>query len=74
MAAGDAATFGALEGYMLPVSKKEEMWKRRWARAMGIMEERGVVLRTWRVGADVSAESLRLVEAAVGKRTHGKAR
>jgi len=64
MAAMDAATFGAADGIGLPVSKKEELWKRRWARAKGIMDERGVVLRTWRVGGDVSGESLKLVEEA----------
>ncbi|KAI5270018.1 hypothetical protein E4T47_06521 [Aureobasidium subglaciale] len=35
------------------LSKKEELWKRRWAKAKSIMEREGVVLRTWRVGADV---------------------
>lgn len=63
MAAMDAATFGGAADVLgLPVSKKEEMWKRRWARAKGIMDDKGVVLRTWRVGGDVSAETLRLVE------------
>ena len=62
MAAMDSATLGAADGLGLPISKKEELWKRRWARAKGIMEDKGVVLRTWRVGGDVSAESLRLVD------------
>jgi hypothetical protein len=35
------------------LSKKEELWKRRWAKAKAIMEKEGVVLRTWRVGSDV---------------------
>ncbi|KAH0038911.1 hypothetical protein KCU80_g5598, partial [Aureobasidium melanogenum] len=35
------------------LSKKEELWKRRWAKAKSIMEREGVVLRTWRVGNDV---------------------
>jgi phosphatidate phosphatase APP1 len=48
----------------MPISKKEELWKRRWARAKGIMEEKGVMLRTWRVGKDVEAESIRLIEQA----------
>ncbi|KAL6719501.1 hypothetical protein ACLMJK_003741 [Lecanora helva] len=46
------------------LSKKEEMWARRWARAKGIFEERGVVLKTWRVGADVADEAVRLVDKA----------
>jgi hypothetical protein len=35
------------------LSKKEELWKRRWAKAKSIMEREGVILRTWRVGSDV---------------------
>jgi phosphatidate phosphatase APP1 len=46
-------------------NKKEEMWKRRWARAEEIMRQRGVVLRTWRVGSDVMSECERLVEKAM---------
>ena len=30
------------------------MWKRRWAKAKAIMDREGVMLRTWRVGTDVS--------------------
>ena len=45
-------------------NKKEEMWKRRWARAEEIMRQRGVVLRKWRVGNDVMAECVKLVEKA----------
>lgn len=47
------------------VNKKEEMWKRRWARAKTIMEKEGVVLRTWRVGADCMDECTGLVEVAL---------
>lgn len=39
---------------VLPVlSKKEELWKRRWSKAKSVMDKEGVVLRTWRVGSDV---------------------
>jgi len=72
MAAMDAATFGAADAMGLPVSKKEELWKRRWARAKGIMDERGVVLRTWRVGGDVSAETFRLVDEAERGKVKGR--
>lgn len=44
------------------LSKKEEMWMRRWARAKEIFDEKGVVLRAWRVGEDVADEAVRLVE------------
>jgi phosphatidate phosphatase APP1 len=43
------------------VNKREELWKQRWARAEHILKEKGVVLRSWRVGEDVAAESLKLV-------------
>lgn len=45
------------------ISKKEETWLRRWARAQEIFEEKGVPLHSWRVGSDVQAEAVRLVQA-----------
>lgn len=53
------------------LSKKEEMWQRRWARAKEIFDEKGVVLKSWRVGEDVADEAIRLIEKAnkqMGKR------
>ncbi len=47
-----------------PYNKKEEMWKRRWARSEEIMRSKGVLLRKWRVGGDVMGECVRLVEKA----------
>lgn len=47
------------------VNKKEEMWKRRWARAKQIMEKEGVLLRSWRVGADCMDECCGIVEGAL---------
>lgn len=46
------------------LSRKEELWMRRWARAKEIFEEKGVVLRAWRVGEDVADVAVRLVEGA----------
>ena len=46
-----------------PYNKKEEMWRRRWARANDIMRREGVVLRSWRVGTDVMDECVKIVEA-----------
>ena len=46
------------------LSKKEELWMRRWARAKEVFDEKGVVLRAWRVGEDVADEAVRLVEKA----------
>ncbi|EXJ94073.1 hypothetical protein A1O1_02466 [Capronia coronata CBS 617.96] len=42
--------------------KKLEIWKRRWARSEEIMRQRGVVLRSWRVGTDVMDECVRVVK------------
>ena len=49
------------------LSRKEELWMRRWARAKEIFDEKGVVLRAWRVGEDVADEAVRLVEGAAGR-------
>ena len=46
------------------LNKKEEMWARRWAKAKETFDEKGVVLRSWRVGQDVADEVVRLVEKA----------
>lgn len=46
------------------LSRKEELWMRRWARAKEVFEDNGVVLRAWRVGEDVAHEAVRLVERA----------
>lgn len=51
------------EGPLL--TKKEELWIRRWARAKEILDDKGVVLRSWRVGSDVAHEAVNLVEAAL---------
>ncbi|KIW18659.1 hypothetical protein PV08_02948 [Exophiala spinifera] len=47
--------------------KKLEIWKRRWARAEEIMHQRGVFLRTWRVGGDVMDDCVRLVKKELEK-------
>ncbi|ORY06221.1 hypothetical protein BCR34DRAFT_571425 [Clohesyomyces aquaticus] len=54
--------------------KREALWRQRWARAEQVMAEKGVVLRAWRVGGDVSAEAERLVkkEEEKVKREGGK--
>ena len=46
------------------ISKKEEMWKQRLARAKKIFAEKGVVLQTWRRGEDVMDDAVGLVERA----------
>ncbi|CAD0084557.1 unnamed protein product [Aureobasidium vineae] len=54
------------------LSKKEELWKRRWSKAKHIMEREGVVLRTWRVGSDVEricVEAVRQELAEMEKKT-----
>jgi len=44
------------------LSKKKEMWARRWTRAKEIFAEKGIVLKSWRVGEDVADEAMRLIE------------
>ena len=55
------------EGGSQEFSKKEELWRRRWARAKQVLGDKGVVLRSWRVGSDVEKISVGLVERATGK-------
>ena len=47
-----------------PVSKKEEMWRRRWAKAKEVFDDKGVLLRSWRQGGDVMDEAVNLIERA----------
>ncbi|OJD27057.1 hypothetical protein ACJ73_01563 [Blastomyces percursus] len=43
-------------------NKREEMWRRRWARAKDILDRQGVLLMSWRVGGDVRDVCVELVE------------
>ena len=49
------------------VSKREGLWRQRWMTAEYIFKDRGVVLRTWRVGKDVEDECCALVEKAMAE-------
>ncbi|CAK4030598.1 actin patch 1 [Lecanosticta acicola] len=49
------------------VSKKEFMWKQRWARAQNLLERNGVTLRSWRVGSDVADVCVKLIEQELRK-------
>ncbi|KAK4547857.1 hypothetical protein LTR36_010576 [Oleoguttula mirabilis] len=44
------------------MTTKERLWRQRWARAQGLLEPRGVTLRSWRVGADVAHVAVKLAE------------
>ena len=44
-----------------PVNKREELWKRRFARAKESLQGKGVVLKTWRVGSDMEREAVQLI-------------
>ncbi|MCJ1375677.1 hypothetical protein MMC20_006914 [Loxospora ochrophaea] len=46
------------------MSKKEDLWRRRWARAREVLEDEGVMLRSWRIGEDVMDDAVRLVKRA----------
>lgn len=50
-------------------TKREELWRKRLARAEQVLGEKGVVLRTWRVGTDVMDEALKLLETTLERQT-----
>ncbi|CAG8975919.1 hypothetical protein HYALB_00007047 [Hymenoscyphus albidus] len=45
-----------------PPNKKLDLWRQRWRRAKDILDDKGVVLRSWRRGDDVCLEAVQLVE------------
>lgn len=45
-------------------SKREEAWRRRWARAQEILNSRGVALHSWKTGFDAEDLCARLVRQA----------
>lgn len=47
------------------LSKREELWLRRWERALGIMGRQGVPLHSWRSGSDVEGICKMVVEEAL---------
>jgi phosphatidate phosphatase APP1 len=55
------------------VNKREELWKQRWARAEHVLKEKGVLLRSWRVGEDVKDEAVKLVKKALEDEGNGRA-
>lgn len=62
------SSYSASESGMPPAplpNKREELWRRRWERANGILEDRGVVLGSWRVGSDAQSVCLWLVDEAL---------
>lgn len=61
---------GAVAGS--PYSKKEEVWRRRWARAEELMRREGVVLKTWRVGGDVMDVCVGICEKALRGQKEGE--
>ncbi|KAH9865063.1 hypothetical protein IAQ61_009009 [Plenodomus lingam] len=48
-------------------TKREQLWRQRWARAEQVLGERGVLLRSWRVGTDLIGESERIIREAEKK-------
>jgi phosphatidate phosphatase APP1 len=53
-------------------TKREQLWRQRWAKAEEIMRERGVVLRSWRVGTDIMGEAEKIIKEAERKSSGGK--
>lgn len=46
-------------------NRREELWRRRWERASEILEQKGVVLGSWRVGSDVQDVCIWLTKKAL---------
>lgn len=44
------------------VNKREQLWWQRWARAEQVLGDKGVVLKSWRIGTDVEAEAEKLIK------------
>ena len=57
-----------------PPNKREQLWRSRWAKSQRILEEKGVVLRAWRVGTDVVDVALRLIQGAEELEAESKAK
>ncbi|RAR04408.1 actin patch protein [Stemphylium lycopersici] len=56
-------------------TKKEVLWRQRWAHAEQVLGEQGVVLRGWRAGGDIMGEAERIIREAEKKyaKDEGKA-
>ncbi|KAJ4368917.1 hypothetical protein N0V83_005999 [Neocucurbitaria cava] len=52
-------------------TKREQLWRQRWARAEQVLGEQGVVLRSWRVGSDAMGEAERIIKDAERKGKDG---
>ncbi|KAE8853672.1 hypothetical protein HRS9122_00664 [Pyrenophora teres f. teres] len=48
-------------------TKKEQLWRQRWAHAERVLLEQGVVLRSWRVGEDIMDEAEHIIKEAEKK-------
>ncbi|KAF7449246.1 DUF2183 multi-domain protein [Pyrenophora tritici-repentis] len=48
-------------------TKKEQLWRQRWAHAERVLQEQGVVLRSWRVGEDIMDEAEHIIKEAEKK-------
>ncbi|KAL0258891.1 hypothetical protein SLS55_006395 [Diplodia seriata] len=68
-ASGTTITSAPNGGAASTGSKREDLWRKRLARAEQTLGERGVVLRTWRVGSDVMDEALKLVSTTMERQT-----
>jgi len=53
------------------ISKKEELWKKRWSRAQIICHRHGVILRSWRVGTDVMDECISIIKNEMERKKEG---
>lgn len=48
-------------------TKREQLWRQRWARAEQVLGEHGVLLRSWKVGSDAVDVAEQIIKDAVRK-------
>lgn len=53
-------------------NKREQLWMQRWARAEQVLGDKGVILKSWRVGTDVLEFSEKLIKEYEEKQKKGE--
>lgn len=62
---GSAPPLAAQQQQDVMLSKREELWIRRWERALVLMGRQGVPLHSWRNGGDAEAACRQVIEEAL---------
>jgi len=54
------------------INRREQLWRQRWARAERVLGEKGVALKSWRVGIDAMKEAEKLIKMNVEREKQDK--